>query len=155
MTSLLKWLTTNAIGWDIGQHSALRTKRASSAKPSLTMGQQDWNNPFEPAHLSQITIMGLEPRVQLDVASRSENFLADTVATYSLDLLLQSLLLPNLYHFGCYSKNNYEKIHPSTSLFLGWTNVFPQISVGSWVSYYLIVKKSFPAFQILQLLQSW
>ena len=27
--------------------------------------------------------MGLEPRVQLDVAGRSENFLVDTGATYS------------------------------------------------------------------------
>ena len=29
-------------------------------------------------------IMGLEPRVQLDVAGRSENFLVDTGATYSV-----------------------------------------------------------------------
>ena len=33
---------------------------------------------------SQITIMGLEPRVQLDVAGRSKNFLVDTGATYSV-----------------------------------------------------------------------
>ena len=38
----------------------------------------------QPAHLSQITIMGLEPRVQLDVAGRSKNFLVDTGATYSV-----------------------------------------------------------------------
>ena len=37
-----------------------------------------------PARLSQITIMGLEPRVQLDVEGRSENFLIDTGATYSV-----------------------------------------------------------------------
>ena len=36
----------------------------------------------QPAFLSQITIMGLEPRVQLDVAGRSENFLFDKGATY-------------------------------------------------------------------------
>ena len=30
------------------------------------------------------------------------------------DFLLRSLLLPNLYHFGCYRKNNYKKIHLST-----------------------------------------
>ena len=36
------------------------------------------------ASLSQVTIMGLEPRVQLDVAGRSENFLVDTGATYSV-----------------------------------------------------------------------
>ena len=76
VTSLLKWLATNAINWDTGRHSALKCQ--SSAKPSLTMIQQDWSGPLQQAHLSQITIMGLEPRVQLDVASRSENFLVDT-----------------------------------------------------------------------------
>ena len=40
--------------------------------------------PLQPAHLSQIIITGLEPRVQLDVAGRSENFLVDTGATYSV-----------------------------------------------------------------------
>ena len=39
---------------------------------------------MQPARLSQITIMGLEPRLQLDVAGRSENFLTDTGATYSV-----------------------------------------------------------------------
>ena len=34
-----------------------------------------------------------------------------TVYLLCLDLLLQSCLLPNLYHFGCYRKNNYKKIH--------------------------------------------
>ena len=56
----------------------------SWAKPSLTMVQQDQSNPLQPAHLSQIIIMGLEPRVQLDVADRSKNFLVDTEATYSV-----------------------------------------------------------------------
>ena len=56
----------------------------SSAKPSLVMVQQDWSGPLQPARLSQITIMGLEPRVQLDVAGRSQNFLADTGDTYSV-----------------------------------------------------------------------
>ena len=55
----------------------------SSAKPSLMMVQQDWSGPLQPARLSWITITGLEPRVHLDVASRSENFLVDTRATYS------------------------------------------------------------------------
>ena len=56
----------------------------SSAKPSLTMVQQDWSGLLQPARQSQITIMGLEPRVQLDVAGRSENFSVDTGATYSV-----------------------------------------------------------------------
>ena len=43
-----------------------------------------WRSPLQPPWLSQITITGLEPRVQLDVAGRSENFLVDTGATYSV-----------------------------------------------------------------------
>ena len=42
----------------------------SSAKPTLTMVQGDQSGPLQPARLSQITITGLEPRVQLDVADR-------------------------------------------------------------------------------------
>ena len=56
----------------------------SSDKPSLMMVQQDWSSPLQPACLSKITIMELEPRVQLDVAGRSKNFLVDTGATYSV-----------------------------------------------------------------------
>ena len=40
--------------------------------------------PAPAACLSQIIIAGLEPRVQLDVACRSENFLVDTGAIYSV-----------------------------------------------------------------------
>ena len=54
----------------------------SSTKPSLMMVQKDWSGLLQPARLSQITITELEPRVQLDVAGRSENFLVDTGATY-------------------------------------------------------------------------
>ena len=56
----------------------------SSAKPSLMMVQQDWSGLLDPAPLKQITTTGLEPRVQLDVAGRSENFLVDTGANYSV-----------------------------------------------------------------------
>ena len=41
-------------------------------------GSRGLKQPLQPARLSQITITGLEPRVQLDVAGRSENFLVDT-----------------------------------------------------------------------------
>ena len=47
-------------------------------------GSRGLKRPLQPARLSQITITGLEPRVQLDVAGRSENFLVDTGATYSV-----------------------------------------------------------------------
>ena len=45
-------------------------------------GSTELKRPLQPAHLSQITITGPEPRVQLDVAGRSRNFLVDTEATY-------------------------------------------------------------------------
>ena len=64
-----------------------------------------WPTPASPPVTDNIT--GLEPRVQLDVAGRSENFLLDTGYLLCLDLLLRSLLLPNLYHLGCYRKSNY------------------------------------------------
>ena len=56
----------------------------SSTKPSLTRVQQDFSGPLQPARLSQITFTRLEPRVQPDVADKSENFLVDTGATYSV-----------------------------------------------------------------------
>ena len=40
--------------------------------------------PLQLARLAQRTITGLEPRLQLPVADRSENFLVDTGATYSV-----------------------------------------------------------------------
>ena len=57
---------------------------SSNAKPSLIMVQQDWSSPLQPAHLSQVTITGLEPWMQLDIAGRSENFLVDPGVTYSV-----------------------------------------------------------------------
>ena len=95
----------------------------SSAKPSLMMVQQSWSSPLQPAHLSQITIMGLESRMKVDVAGRSENFLVPQGYLLCPDFLLQSLLPTNLSHFGCNRKNNYKKIHLSTFLLLGWTNM--------------------------------
>ena len=85
MTSLLKQLATSVISWDI-EPQELRDSRASrsNANVSLTMVQQDSSSLLQPAHLSQITITGLEPRVQLDVAGRPENFLVGTGGTYSI-----------------------------------------------------------------------
>ena len=52
--------------------------------PSLPSGWFKRTDPLQPACLSQITIMRLERRMQLDAAGRSENFLVDTGATYSV-----------------------------------------------------------------------
>ena len=67
------------------------------------------------------------------------------------DLLLQSLIPLNLHHFECYRKNNYKNTHPSTSLLLGWINIFPPVFAGPGVSYSLIGKRSLPTFKILHI----
>ena len=95
------------------------------------MVQLDWSGLLRPARLSQITITGLEPRVQLDVAGRSENFLADTRAAYSVltsysgDFFFQICTI-----LGATGERIIKFIHPSTSLLLGWTNIFPPVSDG-------------------------
>ena len=50
----------------------------SNSKLSPVMAQQNWSSPLQPAPMSQITITGLEPRVQLAVASRSKHCLINT-----------------------------------------------------------------------------
>ena len=85
MTSLLKQLATNAISQDTGRHSALGTQEPQGQLPNLPSW---WFNRTEAARssqpLSHITIMGLEPRVQVDVTGRSKNFWVDTEATSSV-----------------------------------------------------------------------
>ena len=126
-----------------------RTSR-SSTKPSLTMVQQDWTGPLQPACLSQITIMGLELRVQMYVAGRLENFLVDRGDTYSVltsySEAFSSQTCPILGDTG-------KTITKRFTLLLGWTNIFPEVSGVPWASYSLIGKRSLPAFGILKLLQ--
>ena len=85
MTSLLKQLATNAINWDIGQHSALGTQEPQGQAPSLP--SQCFNR-TEAANLASPPVTDNHheagAKVQLDVAGRSENFLVDTGATYSV-----------------------------------------------------------------------
>ena len=122
----------------------------SSATPSLTMVQQDWSGPLQPAHLSQITFRGLEPRVHWiwQVGLRISCF------TQGLPNLSWPPSPPKPVPFGVLQINNYKKIHPSTSLLLGRTNIFPPVSGGPWVSYSFIGKRPISAFEILQLFQS-
>ena len=47
-----KWLATNAISWDIGQHSAPETQEPQGQVPSLP---SQWFNRTEVAHSSQPT----------------------------------------------------------------------------------------------------
>ena len=127
----------------------------SSAKPSFMMVQQDWSGLLQPAHLSQLTVTGLEPRVQLDVAGRSENFSVDTWVTYSVLTSYFRVFSSQICTIlgGTGKKKILQKIHLSTSL-LGWTNIFPPVSSDLWLSYSLVGKKSLPAFKTLQLLMS-
>ena len=52
MTSLLKWLATNTINCDIGQHSALGTQEPEDQEPSFP---SPCFNRTEEAHSSQPT----------------------------------------------------------------------------------------------------
>ena len=81
----MKSLWISSIGTRVAL--SLGTQEPQSQAPSLPLlwfNRTDWSHPLQPAHLSQITIMGLEPRVQLSVAGRSDNFLVDTGASYSV-----------------------------------------------------------------------
>ena len=60
------------------------------------------------------------------LAGRSKNLLVDTGATYSV-------LTSYSRAFSSQTCTNYKKIHPSTSLLLGWTNIFPSVSGGPCV----------------------
>ena len=55
LTSLLKWLATNAINWDIGWHSALRTQETQGQAPNLP---SQWFNRAEAACFAQPTCHG-------------------------------------------------------------------------------------------------
>ena len=71
--------------WDTGRHSALGTQEPQGQAPSLP---SRWFKRTEAARSSSPPVTdnhhGAGPRVQLDVAGRSENFLVDTGATYSV-----------------------------------------------------------------------
>ena len=97
----------------------------SSTKPSLMMVQQDLSGPLQPAHLSQITIMGLEPRVQLDVAGRSKNFLIDTGATYSVLTFYFGAFSQTCTIFWVLQEKQLQKDSPKHFCFAGMDKYFP------------------------------
>ena len=97
--------------------------------------------PLQPACLAQRTITGLEPRVQLHVAGRSENFLVDTGANYCVLTYSGAFSSQTCTILGATEKKkkNYKNIHLSTSLLLGWTNIFPPVSGGPYYWVLLLV----------------
>ena len=85
MASLLKWLATNAISWDIGRQSALGPKSLKIKHQAFPHDGSTGLKLPAPASLPVTdNHHGAGDRVQLDVAGRSKNFLVDTGATYSV-----------------------------------------------------------------------
>ena len=127
----------------------------SSAKPSLTMVQEDWSGPLQPARLSQITIMGLEPRVQLDVAGRSKNFLIDTGDTYSvLTSYSRAFSSQPCTIFGSTGKT-ITKESPKHFFIAGMDKYFLNSFFWSLSVLLPYWEEIFSVFEILHLLQSW
>ena len=108
----------------------------SSTKPSIIMVQKDWSGPLQLARLSQITITGLEPRMQWDVAGSSERFLV-TQGLTTLSWSPTPETSPKPVPFWVLQEKQLQEIHLST-LLLGWTNIFPPVSSGPWLSSSLI-----------------
>ena len=75
--------------------------------------------------------MGLEPRVQLDVAGRSENFLVDTGATYSVLISYSGAFSFQTYTILGLQEKQLQKYSPEHFFVAIWTNVFPPVSGGS------------------------
>ena len=128
MTSLLKQLATNAINWDTGQHSALRTQEPQGQVPSLPSW---WFNRIEMAPSSQPAchrkpsqgwsqgcswMWQVSPRI---------SWLTQGLPTLTWP---PSLEPSPLNHFGCYKKKITKRnrvcilvIHLSSqSLFVHW-----------------------------------
>ena len=127
----------------------------SSTKPSLRVVQQDWSNLFQPACLSQITVTGVEPRVQLDMAGRSKNFSVDTGATYSvLNSYSGAFSSQTCTILGATGKQ-LQKYSPKHFFVAGMDKYFPTDFWSSLSVLLLFGKRSFPTFKILQLFHSW
>ena len=102
----------------------------SSTKPSLKMVQQYRSGPLQPACLSQITIMGLEPRMQLDVAGSSRiSWLTQVLPILSCPPTPEPSP-PKLVSFWVLQEKQLQKIYPSSSSLLGYTNIFLPVSGG-------------------------
>ena len=69
--------------------------------------------------------MGLEPKVQLDVAGRSKNFLVDTGATYSVLTSYPRAFSPKSVLFGVQQKKQLQKYSPEHFFVAGMDKYFP------------------------------
>ena len=98
--------------------------------------------------------MGLKPRVQLDVASRSENFLADNGVTYSVLTSYSRAISTQTCTILVATGNTITKDSPEHFFIAGMDKYFPTSfwwSLNVPLSYW---GEIFPAFEILKLLQS-
>ena len=98
--------------------------------------------------------MGLEPRVQLDVAGRSENFLVDTGATYSVLISYSRAFSSQICAIWGATGKTTLKDSPE-HFFDAWMGKY--FPTSFWWSLSVLLpywEEIFPAFEILQLLQS-
>ena len=127
----------------------------SSTKPSLMMVQEDWSGLLQPARLSQITIMGLEPRVQLDVAGRSRiSWVTQGLPTLSWPLTPKPSP-PKPVPFWVLQEKQLQKGLPKHFFVAGMDKYFSHQFLVVPECLFLTEKRPFPAFEILHLFQSW
>ena len=88
-------------------------------------GSTGLNSPLQPAHLSQITITGLETRVLLDVAGRSENLLVDTGAIYSVLISYSGAFTLKPVPFWVLQEKQLLKDSPKHFFVIGIDKYFP------------------------------
>ena len=93
------------------------------------MIQEDWIGLFQSPHLSQIPSQGwIQGCNWMWQVSLRISWLTQGLPTLSWPPV-PNIFLPNQYHFGWYQKNNYKKIHPCSSLLVGWKIFFLQFLV--------------------------
>ena len=88
-------------------------------------GSTGLQRPTPASPLSQITMTGLEPRVQLDKAGRSEIFLVDIVATYSVLTSCSIAFSSQTCNIVGATGKQLQKYSPENFFFAGMDKYFP------------------------------
>ena len=126
MTSLLERLATNAINWDTGRHSALGTQEPQGQVPSLP---SRWFKRTEAAAPASPPVTdnhhGAGAEGAAGVAGRSENFLLDTGATYSVLISSSEPSPPKPVPFWVLQEKQLLKDSPEHFFVAGMDKYFP------------------------------
>lgn len=128
----LKWLDTNAINWDTELHSALGMLKPRVQLPSLPLTGLKLSISSSPSVMDTVTgwSQGCNRMWQA-----SQNFLVNTKATYSVVTSYSGAFSNQTCTiWGTTGETITKKIHQSTFLLLGWTDIYPTISGGLIVS---------------------